>query len=291
MSSAVSADPGLQKRSSFPWMTLAWFGALVFVCYAPVIVSLVTNWGTDGDMGHGYFVPVIAAYIVWQKKEALFKLTPKTNWWGLAIVCYGAFQLYLGTLGAELFLSRSAIVITLIGIVLFLGGTNYFKELAFPLFLLFLMVPIPAIIYNKITFPLQIFASEAAEAALNFLGVPVFREGNILNLPSQPLNVVEACSGIRSLLTLTFLSLVYGYFFEKRTWVRVVLFLSTIPIAIIANSGRVTVTGILSEIKPEYADGFFHEFSGWLIFMLALTIMVGFHQLITRGIVWFHARA
>jgi exosortase len=158
------------------------------------------------------------------------------------------------------------------------------------LFLLFLMIPIPAVIYNQITFPLQIKASELAEMALTMLGVPVFREGNILNLPSQPLNVVEACSGIRSLLTLTFLSLVYGYFFEKRTWVRVALFLSTIPIAITANAGRVTLTGILSEVKPEYAEGFFHEFSGWVIFMLALGIMVAFHQAITRGLVWFHAR-
>jgi exosortase len=290
MSSVVSAAPSEQKRASFNWMTLAWFGALVFVCYGPVIIALVKNWGSDDDMGHGYFVPAIAAYIAWQKKDEILKLKAEPNWWGLAIVFYGAIQLYIGTLGAELFLSRTAIVITIIGMVLFLGGTKILKELAFPLFLLFLMIPIPAIIYNKITFPLQIFASEAADVALSAIGIPVLREGNILYLPSQPLNVVEACSGIRSLLTLTFLSLVYGYFFEKRTWVRVALFCSTIPIAIIANSGRVTLTGILSEIKPEYAEGFFHEFSGWLIFMFALTIMVGVHQAITRGLTWFHAR-
>jgi exosortase len=290
MSSAVNVVPSDQKRDSFSWMTLTWFGALVFVCYAPVIIALVKNWGMDDDMGHGYFVPAIAAYIAWQKKGDLLKLTPKANWWGLAIVFFGAFQLYVGTLGAELFLSRTAIVITMIGIVLFLGGTKFLKELAFPLFLLFLMVPIPSVVYNQITFPLQIRASELAEMALNILGVPVFREGNILNLPSQPLNVVEACSGIRSLLTLTFLSLVYGYFFEKKTWVRVVLFFSTIPIAIAANAARVTLTGLLSEIKPEYAEGFFHEFSGWVIFMFALGIMVVFHQAITRGLGWYQAR-
>jgi exosortase len=290
MSSVLNAVPSDQKRASFSWMTVAWFGALVFVCYAPVIVALVRNWGSDDDMGHGYFVPAIAAYIVWQKKDVLAKLTPQPNWWGLAIVCYGAFQIYLGTVGAELFLSRTAIVITMIGIVLFLGGKQFLKELIFPLFLLFLMIPIPSVIYNKITFPLQILASEVAEGALSILGIPVLREGNILNLPSQALNVVEACSGIRSLLTLTFLSLVYGYFFEKRTWVRVVLFLSTIPIAITANAGRVTLTGILSEVKPELSEGFFHEFSGWVIFMLALGIMVAFHQAITRGLAWYHGR-
>jgi exosortase len=146
------------------------------------------------------------------------------------------------------------------------------------------------VIYNQITFPLQIKASEAAELALTVIGIPVLREGNILNLPSQQLNVVEACSGIRSLLTLTFLSLVYGYFFEKRTWVRVVLFFSTIPIAISANAGRVTLTGILSEIKPEYAEGFLHEFSGWVIFMVALAIMIALHQGITKGLSWYGKR-
>jgi exosortase len=288
--SEVTAEPIGQQRDSFPWLTIAWFGALVFVCYAPVIVALVNNWGSDDDMGHGYFVPAISAYIIWLKKDALMKLVPEPNWWGLAIIFYGAFQLYLGTLGAELFLSRTALVLTIAGAVLFLGGNKYLKELAFPLFLLFLMIPIPAIIYNKITFPLQILASQAADVALNTLNIPVLREGNILELPSQRLDVVEACSGIRSLLTLTFLSLVYGYFFEKRIWVRVVLFLSTIPIAITANAGRVTLTGILSEIKPEYAEGFLHEFSGWVIFMIALGIMVAFHQAITRGLVWYHAR-
>jgi exosortase len=290
MSAVVNVVPAEEKREAFAWTSIAWFGALVFFCYAPIIFALVKNWGSDDDMGHGYFVPFIAGYIVWQKRAALSKLVPQPNWWGLVIVLYGAFQLYLGTLGAELFLSRTALVITLIGIVLFLGGAQYLKELGFPLFLLFLMIPIPAIIYNKITFPLQILASEAADVALSALGIPVLREGNILYLPSQPLNVVEACSGIRSLLTLTFLALVYGHFFERRTWVRVLLFLSTIPIAIVANAGRVTLTGILSEIKPEYAEGFFHEFSGWVIFMIAMGIMIFFHQAITRGIGWFHDR-
>jgi exosortase len=290
MSSVVNVVPNDQKRDQFSWSTIAWFGALLLACYAPVIIALVKNWGSDDDMGHGYFVPAIAAYIAWQKKDEVAALVPKPNWWGLAIVLYGAFQLYLGTLGAELFLARTSLVISMIGIVLFLGGTEYLKKLAFPLFLLFLMIPIPAIIYNKITFPLQILASQAADVALNLINIPVLREGNILELPNQRLSVVEACSGIRSLLTLTFLSLVYGYFFEKRNWVRVALFLSTIPIAITANAGRVTLTGILTEVKPEYAEGFFHEFSGWVIFMIALAIMVAIHQAITRGLVWFHGR-
>ena len=156
---------------------------------------------------------------------------------------WGALQMILGVLGTELFTSRTAFVITLIGAVWTLGGKPFLKKLAFPLFLLFLMVPIPAVIYNQITFPLQIVASKFAEWALDVMNIPVLREGNILDVAGHRLSVMEACSGIRSLLTLTFLALVYGYFFEKRLWVRVALFLSVIPVAILANGSRVTITG------------------------------------------------
>ncbi|MDQ6676343.1 MAG: exosortase/archaeosortase family protein [Acidobacteriota bacterium] len=272
------------------WGFLAWFGALLVFCYAPVLAALARQWNNDADMGHGFFVPVIAAYIAWQKRDEIKGLAPRPNWWGLAIVIYGAFQLYIATLGAELFLARTSFVISIIGMVLLLGGREYLRVFAFPLFMLFFMVPIPTVIYNKITFPLQILASQVADNVLGLMGYAVLREGNILELPSQRLSVVEACSGIRSLLSLSFLSLVYGYFFEKKTWIRVALFLSTIPIAIIANAGRVTLTGILSEIRPELAEGFFHEMSGWVIFMIALAIMVLLHQLVIRTYNHIHAR-
>lgn len=282
MASVLVTPSQQQKRSALDWTSIGWFGFLLLVCYGPILGALVKNWNDDADMGHGFFVPVIAAYIAWQKRDELASVRAKPNWWGLVIVLYAALQLYIATLGAELFLARTSFVISIIGMVLLLGGREYLRIFAFPLFLLFFMVPIPAIIYNRITFPLQIIASEAADWVLGALGYAVLREGNILELPSQRLSVVEACSGIRSLLSLSFLSLVYGYFFEKKTWIRVGLFLSTIPIAMIANAGRVTLTGILSEIKPEYAEGFFHEFSGWVIFMIALAIMVGLHQFVIR---------
>jgi exosortase len=154
--------------------------------------------------------------------------------------------------------------------------------LAFPLCLLFLMVPIPAVIYNQITFPLQILASQFAAWALDLLGIPVLREGNVLDVAGHMLSVVEACSGIRSLLTLTFLALVYGYFFEKRTWVRVALFFSVIPVAILVNGGRVTVTGILTAVKPELAEGFFHEATGLFLFFADFVILILVHQFLVK---------
>jgi exosortase len=271
-----------RTRAPFSWATIGWVSALLLVAYAPVLLRLMNQWYDDPDMGHGFFVPVFAGYLVWKRREKIAGRIPRPNWWGLAIMVWGALQLYIGTLGAELFLARTSFVISIIGAVLFLGGTEYLRVFRFPLFVLFFMVPIPGVIYNQITFPLQLLASKVAAFSIDALGIPVIREGNVLELAQQKLNVVEACSGIRSLLTLTFFSLVYGYFCEKRIWVRVLLFFATIPIAIVANAGRVTLTGIVAQFKPELAEGLFHEAEGFVIFIVAIAIMVIVHQAIVR---------
>jgi exosortase len=258
-------------------------GSMMLLCYAPAILSMAGEWISNDDMGHGFFVPLAAGYLVWQQREELAALPVKTNWWGLAIVLLGMAQSIVATLGVELFLSRSALIVTITGAVLLLGGTEMLKKLAFPLFLLCFMVPIPAVIFNSLTLPLQNLASRLAEFSLELLGIPVMREGNILELPSGKLSVVEACSGIRSLLSLTFLSLVYGRFFEKKRSIRAILFIATVPITILANGGRVTLTGILSQTKPDLATGFFHESTGWVIVMMALGILLVFHRAVIRG--------
>jgi exosortase len=279
-----------QAAAPIPWAAFAWFAALIVICYAPVLYSLVRQWATDDDMGHGFFVPLVAGYIVWQRRAELAAVVPAPNWWGLALVLWGGAQLYVATLGAELFLARTSFVITIFGTVVFLGGMPLLRAILFPLALLFLMVPIPAIIYNQITFPLQLFASRVAESSLALLGIPVLREGNILELANQRLSVVEACSGIRSLLTLTFLSLVYAYFFDSKVWMRGVLLVATVPIAITANAARVTITGILTEYDPDLAEGVFHTAEGWVIFMVALAMLVATHAVINRIYGAVHAR-
>jgi exosortase len=290
MTPAITGSPRAAKAAPpLPWPTLAWVSALLLVCYAPVLGYLVKQWYDDPDMGHGFFVPIIAGYIAWKKRELIADKVPRPSWWGLIIILWAGLQLYIATLGAELFLARTSFVICLIGTVLLLGGKDYLKIFAFPLFLLFFMVPIPTVLYNQITFPLQLIASRAAENTISLLQIPVIREGNVLELSNQKLNVVEACSGIRSLLTLTFLSLVYGWLWEKRVWIRVALFLSTIPIAIAANAGRVTITGIIAQFKPELAEGMFHEAQGWVIFMIAFALLAIFHQVLVQGANLFHA--
>jgi exosortase len=275
---------------AFPWAAIVWFGVLLVACYAPVLWRLARQWATDGDMGHGFFVPVVAGYIAWQLRDKLLAAEAAPSWWGLAVLGWGALQLYFATLGAELFLARTAFVISVAGMILLLCGSRILRILAFPLFLLLFMVPIPAILYNQVTFQFQLIASRLAEAALALFGVPVLREGNILELASQRLSVVEACSGIRSLLTLAFLSLVYAYFFDKKVWMRFALLAATVPIAILANASRVTISGLLSESNPKLAEGMFHAASGWLIFMVALLFLVLVHAAINRIYRLFHAK-
>ena len=269
---------------------MAWFAVLIIGCYAPVLWRLTIQWRDDPDMGHGFFVPAVVAFIIWQRREELAGVEIRPNYWGVALIVWGALQLYLGTLGAEIFLQRTALLFTIAGSVLILAGNKMLKAISFPLFLLCFMISIPRIIYMRITFPLQLFASRVAETALGLINIPVLRDGNILELASQRLSVVEACSGIRSLLSLTFLSLVYAYFFDSKQWMRWALLAATVPIAILANAGRVTATGILSEIRTDLAQGFFHELEGFLIFAVAFSLMICAHWLINRVYGLFHEK-
>jgi exosortase len=270
--------------SGLPWKPLVWFGGLLVLGYAPILYRLFRQWMDDPDMGHGFFVPLVVGYIVWQQRRELISAPAAGNWLGLLVVLWGVLQLAVATLGVELFLARTAFVISLVGVILTVAGAQVTRKLAFPLLLLLFMVPIPAVIFSQITFPLQMLASRLAELVLNFVGVPAFREGNILELPNQRLSVVEACSGIRSLLSLSFLSLVYAYFFDRDAWMRWVLLVAAVPIAIIANATRVTLTGLIGEYNKEWAEGVFHAAEGWVIFMLALVMLVLTHQFLRRAI-------
>jgi exosortase len=266
------------------WTPIAWFGGLLILCYAPILYRLIVQWATDEDMGYGFFVPVVAGFIAWQRRHQLMAIPRETNNWGLVLVVFAALQSIAATLGAELFTARMAFVIALFGVVLYLGGKAWVKALLFPLVLLLFMVPIPQILYARLTMSLQMLASELGETLIGWMGIPVFRTGNILELPSQSLDVVDACSGIRSLMSLTFLSLIYAYFSDKRIWMRWVLLIATIPIAILANGARVAITGLMSQINTDLAKGAYHEMEGYIVFIVALGALVVLHRLITIAV-------
>lgn len=260
-----------------PWTVIGWFSFLLIGAFFPVLRKLVDQWATDDDVSHGFFVPLVACYVAWQRRDQLLSIQAKPSWLGAALMVWAGAQAFIGIMGAELFLQRTAFLEALVGLLLLTGGWPLIRALLFPLLMLPFMIPIPSVIYNQITFPLQLFASRVAEFTLDLIGIPVLRDGNILELASQKLSVAEACSGIRSLLTLTFLSLVYSYVFDRKLWMRWALLLCTIPIAIIANAGRVTITGILSEIDTELAKGTFHTMEGWVIFGIAFAMLAVTH--------------
>jgi exosortase len=282
LSSSVSENPSAGV-APLPLAKIVWFAGLLIVCYAPLLWGLLRQWVTAEDMSHGFFVPVVAGIATWRCRAEIAASPASPNYWGFALSAWGAAQMILGTLAAQLFAARAAFLLSLTGMLLFLGGTRLVKILAFPLLLLVFMFPIPAIVIARITLPLQLFASSIAETVLNAFGVPVLRDGNVLELASQKLSVVEACSGIRSLLSLGFLALVYAYFFDRRVWMRWVLLGATIPIAIAANASRVTLMGLIGEYRVDLARGFMHIAEGWVLFIIALTLVILLHRCLPKS--------
>lgn len=284
----VTAMSASQRRDWWQWLILA---ALIALLYYGILARLVQQWMSDPNFSHGFFVPAFSAFVVWNERKHLAQLVERPSWWGAMIVALALGVLVLGVFGAELFLSRSSLVLLLGGLLIQFRGWVWFRALFFPWAFLFLMIPIPVIIFNQIAFPLQLLASQLASSTLVTLGVPVLREGNVLHLPAMSLEVVEACSGIRSLMSLGALAIIYGYFLESGIWRRVLLALGAIPIAVAANALRIVGTGLLGQYwDPDKALGFFHTFSGWLIFVMSLALLFSLHGLLRTGERWLVAR-
>jgi exosortase len=256
---------------------------LVGLIYYDVILHLVRDWWTDPDYSHGFVVPLFSAYVIWSRRRQLRLEPTRGSVWGLALIIFGLGLVIVGSIGAELFLSRTSLLWLIAGLIIYFFGWRYFRLLLFPWAFLFLMIPLPAILFNQVTFPLQLLASNLATHALRFVGVPVLREGNVITLPALPLEVAEACSGIRSLISLGAVAIVYGNLLVGRNSLRLVLALAAVPIAVLANVARIVGTGLLVQYwNPEKALGFFHEFSGWIMFMIAVGFLVLVHAAIHR---------
>jgi exosortase A len=260
------------------------------VLYWGVFARLAQDWMNDDNYSHGILIVPLALYFVWERRQALADSPQASSWLGLPVIATGLGLLVAGLLGAELFLPRVSILFTIAGSVLFVLGWRALRILAFPIAFLLLMIPIPAIIFNQIAFPLQLLASQVGEAGLNVAGVPVLREGNVMILAHTTLEVAEACSGIRSLISLLTLGIVFGYFTDPRGGVRVAIAAASVPIALLTNGLRVAGTGIAAHyIGPEAAEGFFHTFSGWLVFIVAFILMFVVTRLLLRLLPLRHA--
>ncbi len=266
---------------AIPLAQLGILAAFALWLYWPTVARLVGQWRNDPNFSHGFFVPLFSAIVIWQERDRLARILPRPSWSGVAVLLAGLGVLIVGRLGAELFLDRSSMLLVLAGIVILFVGWNLFRAVLFPWAFLLLMIPIPAIVFNQITFPLQLLASQVAAAVLPVLGVPVLREGNVINLPAMPLEVAEACSGVRSLMSLLTLAIIYGFLLEKRLWVRCLLALAAVPITVFANDVRIVGTGLLVQYwDPQAAEGYFHASWGWIIFVVSLIMLYSLHGLV-----------
>jgi exosortase len=251
--------------------------------YLPFLKKLVADWGTNDDYSHGYFIPFLSAYFIYSLRDELRKITVKPSNIGLFVLLAGLGQLIIAKIGSEYFLQRTSLIIVLLGLVLFFLGRQYFKKLFLPLGYLIFMVPLPAIVWNKIAFPMQLFASYLTEKVVSLLGIPVYREGNVMHLAQTTLEVVAACSGLRSLVTMFALSGALVFVSALPTMKKWLLFLSAAPIAIFANITRLTMTALLAtKYGSDAAQGFLHEFSGILVFLLGLGLLISVNGLLGK---------
>jgi exosortase len=271
----ISPLQNLVLRLWFPSLII---GLLLVAVYFRIAGKLVFDWYDIPDYGHGFLVPLFSVYVMWDNRNALRNTPIRPSWSGLPLVVFGLCIVILGVYGADLFLSRTSFLILLAGLIWTFLGRAMLRALLFPLLTLLLAIPFPEIVFNKITFPLQLFASQVASGILPLFHVPVLHEGNVIELPVMKLEVAEACSGIRSLMSLFTLAIFYGYFLERGVWRRVILALASVPIAVAANAARIVGTGLCVQYwDPDKALGFFHEFSGWVIFVISLMLLYLVH--------------
>jgi exosortase len=294
------------------WKPAALAAAVSFL-YLSVLMKLGHDWWTDENYSHGLLVPLIIGFMLWTERGRLEKAARASRpsvWLGGVCVALGVMALWAGTAGAELYVQRMSLVLLLAGIVIYFWGFTLLRLTFVSFVLLILAIPIPAIIFNQIAFPLQLFASRCAVWAMRVLDIPVLRQGNVIELlplgarETKRLEVVEACSGIRSLMTLVTLAVVFAYFtrpksndkdddgaggatfdFLKRWsfWRSLIIVASAVPIAILTNAGRVSGTGILAHFYGlKVADGFFHSFSGWVVYVVAFMLLFAVGWMLDR---------
>ena len=276
MSNSIQFDGNKWLKTGVVLSALIWL-------YFPFLTTLVAEWGANDDYSHGYFIPILSAYFIYSLRDELRDVAVKPNNIGLIVLLAGLGQLTVGKIGSEFFLQRTSLIVVLLGLVLYFLGSQYLKKLFIPIGYLIFMVPLPAIIWNKIAFPMQLFSSYLTEQVVSLLGIPVYREGNVIHLAQTTLEVVAACSGLRSLVTMFALSGALAFLSHLSARKKMILFVSAAPIAIFANIVRLTATALMAtKIGADAAQGFLHEFSGIVVFLLGMSLLLSVNWLLGK---------
>ena len=262
------------------------FGILVVVfvgLYFPFIRALVLDWSLNDNYSHGYIIPFISAFMIYSSRKELQVADIAPTNWGLPLIAIGLVQLVVAKTGSEFFLQRTSMILILFGFSVFFLGKKLTKKICIPLLYLVFMIPIPAIIWYKVALPMKLFASMLSEWLICSMGIPVLREGNIIHLAETSLEVVDACSGLRSLISMLALSSALAYLSRHSSLKKWLLFLSAAPTAVFVNVFRLALTGVLAkEFGEKVAKGFLHEFSGCLLFILGIMILIGVHVVLSK---------
>jgi exosortase len=249
---------------------------LIVVVYRSVLPAWVSDLWVDPNYSHGLLVPFVSGWLAYQRRAELTALRQQPANGAIILVALAIALMAIGLLAAEFFITRVSFLVLIAGVVAFVFGYAYLRVLALPLAFLLFMVPLPTLVFNAIAFPLQLFASQLAIIGLDTVGVPALREGNVIVLPHANLEVAEACSGLRSLVSLGATSVLFAVVSLRRLLPRIILVASSIAIAVLTNGARVVGTGVLAyHYGQSVAEGFFHEFSGWVVFMTALCCLAG----------------
>jgi exosortase len=262
-------------RREYFWLLLPLL-AMAFM-YLGIVGGMVDDWINDENYSHGFMVPGIAAFFLWRLRKELAVCPSAPSYWGVLPLLLGGAMYLAGTVVQEYFLMRSSLIVILAGAIWLLLGFRILKLMALPVGYLIFMVPLPYTIYNSLAFPLKLFVTRVSVFLLKLTGLPVMREGNVIIFPNITLEVVEACSGMRSLVSLVAMGVAYAFIILKHPWQRVLLVLGTVPIAVASNVLRVYGTGVLSRYYgAAAAEGFFHEFAGIAVFLVALAGLILF---------------
>lgn len=264
----------IASLKDFPKINLLFLLVALCAAYATIVPGMVSDWYHDENYSHGFLVPLISAYFLSQNWAALKATRLRPSNAGLLVIIGSLLLLLLGFVGTEYFTMRSSLVFLVAGIVLYWFGWEVLRLSALPIAFLIFMVPIPYIVYDAIAFPLKLLVTQASVAVLKMLSVPVVSEGNIIMFPQTVLEVADACSGLRSLMSLVTLAVAMAFLTQKSVVNRTILILSAVPVAIVTNMFRVIITGFLaSHYGAAAAEGFFHEFAGMAVFVLAMVIL------------------
>lgn len=266
--------PYAYRFPAWAWVLLGFLAAAVYLAFEQAIVFMVGQWNMD-EFSHGYLIPFISAFLIWQRRNELQQLEFRGSWTGMLVVLAGVLLEVAGRLSALYAVQHVALLLMIVGLVLALVGNNAMRLLAMPLAILVFMIPLPNILLNTLSSELQLISSSLGVELIRWAGVSVFLQGNVIDLGAYKLEVAEACSGLRYLLPLMTLAFLIAYFYRAAFWKRTVVFLSSIPVTLLMNSLRIGIIGVtVDRWGISMAEGVLHQVQGWMMFMMSTGLLV-----------------